>query len=484
VQKVTTSVDGSFQWRFSIPYEQMVTHPGALEVVFAEPSVEHDFYVLAELLPPPPPEQVQTTYTTRQVPARNSHASPGPTATASIKIPLSQGTIRVISDIDDTVKKSGILSGARAVFHNVFVKELGDIIIPGMGEWYTEMWNRGVRFHYVVSFVDLAETGLIFCYQSNGPFELLPVLSEFFTISSLPPGSIKLKSYAGRSLFDGLLSAPADRKRAGVAEILNNFCDSQFILIGDSGEQDLELYATVAAERPEQILAIFIRDVNQYDEGVTGLDDPLGTWRTSMDLKEPVTPGGGRRAAAIRAVRHPKRAVSDLLTPTTPRDKISNPPLPPMPRSRPSSISSAPAVPPDYFSSSLNSGSASSSPRLRSSPLDIQQSQTSAAGYENKICYQEPHADPDATPMPDSISTFSGEDAITPSAGSAPTQGISVGERRRFELQQRVYKARALVPAQISLRIFREPQECIEAWTILEKLHVDARDAATDEAAT
>jgi phosphatidate phosphatase APP1 len=56
-------------------------------------------------------------------------------------------------------------------------------------------------------------------------------------------GSIKLKSYAGRSLLTGLLSTPAARKRAGVVDILDAFLDSKFILIGDSGEQDLELYA-------------------------------------------------------------------------------------------------------------------------------------------------------------------------------------------------------------------------------------------------
>lgn len=80
--------------------------------------------------------------------------------------------------------------------------------------------------------------------QSNGPFELLPVLAQFFGIAGLPPGSLKLKSYAGRSIFSGLVSAPASKKRAGVVEVLNSFEeDSHFILIGDSGEQDLELYA-------------------------------------------------------------------------------------------------------------------------------------------------------------------------------------------------------------------------------------------------
>ena len=62
-------------------------------------------------------------------------------------------------------------------------------------------------------------------------------------IKSYTSGSIKLKSYAGRSLFNDLLSAPAARKRAGVVDILDSFPDSQFFLIGDTGEQDLELYA-------------------------------------------------------------------------------------------------------------------------------------------------------------------------------------------------------------------------------------------------
>jgi len=56
-------------------------------------------------------------------------------------------------------------------------------------------------------------------------------------------GSIKLKSYAGKSFLSGLLSNPAARKRAGVVDVLDSLPYSKFILIGDSGEQDLELYA-------------------------------------------------------------------------------------------------------------------------------------------------------------------------------------------------------------------------------------------------
>ena len=72
-------------------------------------------------------------------------------ATTSERVSLTYCPIRVISDIDDTVKLSGVHCGARVVFQNVFVKDLEENLIPGMGEWYTEMWRRGVRFHYVVS---------------------------------------------------------------------------------------------------------------------------------------------------------------------------------------------------------------------------------------------------------------------------------------------------------------------------------------------
>jgi len=61
--------------------------------------------------------------------------------------------------------------------------------------------------------------------------------------SPLHAGSIKLRSFAGRSLFNGFFSAPMERKRAGVEDIIKAFPDARFFLIGDSGEQDLELYS-------------------------------------------------------------------------------------------------------------------------------------------------------------------------------------------------------------------------------------------------
>lgn len=209
-QDVTTGVDGSFNARLRINWDDLCQHPKALHIAFGEPIQEHDLVIVAELLPPPligpsasnpssphlTPHPSQTSHDTpssssspyfipsyapsSRLPRSQSHShlhshfsshphlhnlltsltsltsslisilTPTSTASSHLRVPITHSPIRVISDIDDTVKMSGVTEGARAVFHNVFVKELKDGVIPGMGEWYSSMWRRGVRFHYVV----------------------------------------------------------------------------------------------------------------------------------------------------------------------------------------------------------------------------------------------------------------------------------------------------------------------------------------------
>lgn len=99
-------------------------------------------------------------------------------------------------------------------------------------------------------------------YVSNGPVELAEVIRDFMHSAGLPVGQIKLKEYSGGSQMVTNMWEPAgQRKRANLVDVLSHFPDSKFILIGDSGEQDLEIYSTLASEFPEQIIAIFIRDV-------------------------------------------------------------------------------------------------------------------------------------------------------------------------------------------------------------------------------
>ena len=151
-QEVTTAADGSFQARFVLDWETITHHPGAFHFAFGDSNLEHELFVTTELMPAPSRPATPTSAGSNVGPyfARPSRFI-RPTITANLAVPLTHTTVRVISDIDDTVKHSGILQGARAAFRNVFVKDLGEAIIPGMADWYVSMWTRGVRFHYVVS---------------------------------------------------------------------------------------------------------------------------------------------------------------------------------------------------------------------------------------------------------------------------------------------------------------------------------------------
>lgn len=424
---VTTAADGSFQVRFRIKWEDMCQHPGALHIAFGSPLEEHELLVVADLLAPPsnasatpasaiPRDQEPDSYFSSPNPLK-----PVVVTSTQIVIPLTHSPIRVISDIDDTIKFSSILGGARSVFRNVFVKELSDTIIPGMGDWYSEMWSKGVRFHYV----------------SNGPFELLPVIREFFQISHLPPGSIKLRSYAGRSIFDGFLTAPASRKRAGVEDILNSFPDSRFFLIGDTGEQDLELYAEIARDRPEQIIGIFLRDA---DDSYSPLEDPTGinaifaipsasTTRSSASTRS-------FSSSSLKQIARGSSSTSTTFGVVEPTDRFTAAPESYAPVESPNSQPGKHRVP------ASSKSSLSYTPR-RSTATSIS-STTGGRSQEERMNFV----------------TYKEHPAYT---------SMSDVEKKRCDLQMRVYKARVVVPDAIPLRVFRDPRECEEAQRTLKR---------------
>ncbi|OOG00403.1 hypothetical protein ASPCADRAFT_202253 [Aspergillus carbonarius ITEM 5010] len=155
--------------------------------------------------------------------------------------------VSLISDIDDTVKHSAIASGAKEMFRNTFVRELNELTVDGVTEWYNKLAEMGVDLHYV----------------SNAPWQLYPLLDRYFKLAGLPPGSFHLKQYSG--MLQGIFEPTAERKRGSLEQILRDFPTRKFILVGDSGEADLEVYTDIVLANPGRILGIFIRDVTTTD---------------------------------------------------------------------------------------------------------------------------------------------------------------------------------------------------------------------------
>ena len=162
--------------------------------------------------------------------------------TEKVSITNPQGA-SLISDIDDTIKHSAVSDGAREIFANTFVRELGDLTINGVQRWYCRLAEMGVQLHYV----------------SNSPWQLYPLLQSYFALAGLPPGSFHLKQYSG--MLQGIFEPAAERKKGSLEKIMRDFPERHFILVGDSGEADLEVYSEVVMANPGRVLGVFIRDV-------------------------------------------------------------------------------------------------------------------------------------------------------------------------------------------------------------------------------
>ncbi|KAI0840342.1 actin patch protein 1 [Hypoxylon sp. FL0890] len=269
--------------------------------------------------------------------------------------------VSLISDIDDTIKRSNIALGAKEIFRNTFIRDLRDLTVEGVREWYTTLHNLGVSIHYC----------------SNSPWQLYPVLATFFKLSGLPPGSLHLKQYSG--MLQGIFEPVAERKKGTLEKIMRDFPERKFLLVGDSGEADLEVYTELAVAYPGRILAIFIRDVTTpeqtgyFDSGIPRTNSNLRLGQRSSGSSTPKgdnsagkPPLPPRAASTPNAVNEPpmgdlidfsedpdpapeqlRRVESDskvVEKPTKPMDLLARKPPPPKP-AKPSSLQGAPAAP-------------------------------------------------------------------------------------------------------------------------------------------
>jgi phosphatidate phosphatase APP1 len=123
-------------------------------------------------------------------------------------------------------------------------------------------------------------------YVSLSPWNYYNLLSQFLEINEIPSGPLLLRDY-GLHTFTSL-GGPSP-KRALIQELLDTYPTLPFVLLGDSGQHDPEIYAEVVRENPRRILAIYIRDVSEGTDAeraaaIALLGDELRELRVDMLL--------------------------------------------------------------------------------------------------------------------------------------------------------------------------------------------------------
>jgi hypothetical protein len=152
--------------------------------------------------------------------------------------------VTVISDIDDTIKVTQVRD-RQAMFRKTFLEPFA--AVPGMADVYRS-WAEKSKAQ--------------FCYVSASPWQLFLPLSEFVQSNGFPSGTFYLKQFRLKDeSFWGLFQNPEKYKPTVIEPLMKRFPHRKFILVGDSGERDPEVYGALARRFPKQVIKIFIRDV-------------------------------------------------------------------------------------------------------------------------------------------------------------------------------------------------------------------------------
>ena len=164
-------------------------------------------------------------------------------ATNSIRIIRPEG-ISVISDIDDTIKISNV-HDKKEMLKNTFLRDFAPV--PGMPALYASWEKQGAVFHYV----------------SGSPWQLYVPLKEFLEKNNFPRGFFRFKKFRLKdsSSLRFVTMDQFEYKTAEIEKIMNAFPARKFILVGDSGEKDPEVYGHIAGKYKDRIIAIYIRKV-------------------------------------------------------------------------------------------------------------------------------------------------------------------------------------------------------------------------------
>ena len=166
-------------------------------------------------------------------------------------IPSESSKFGVISDIDDTLLETGVVSKLKwkVLVNSLFKHAENRMAFAGAATIYSKL-HQGISGE---------EANPIF-YVSNSPWNLYRYLEYFLKHNNFPKGPILLRDF--RTPFDKTKKRKLSHKEHEIKNIIKTYPNKKFVLIGDAGEHDIDIYLDIVKHLPNRIKAIYIRTVN------------------------------------------------------------------------------------------------------------------------------------------------------------------------------------------------------------------------------
>ena len=157
-----------------------------------------------------------------------------------------------ISDIDDTILISHATQVGRKFWLSISKNAYTRRPFPGVSAFYHALTNDGK--HPVF-------------YVSSSDWNLYDMIRDFLNFRNIPPGPLLLKDLHVnlRNIWKSG-GGSHQHKLDKILMLLELYPGMKFILIGDSGQHDPELYSEVIKSHPGRVVAVYIREIKKLSD--------------------------------------------------------------------------------------------------------------------------------------------------------------------------------------------------------------------------
>jgi phosphatidate phosphatase APP1 len=177
-------------------------------------------------------------------------------ACAEVYVPTDRARLVVVSDIDDTVMHTGVANKA-AMLWRLFVQDADSrTVFPGVSHLYRAL-HAGAG----------GDEGNPMLYVSRAPWGIYDILEAFFQRHDIPVGPILFLREWGISLRHPVPRRAVDHKRHLIEAMMALYDRMPFVLIGDSGQHDPEVYRRIVERYGGRVRAVYIRDITARGPG-------------------------------------------------------------------------------------------------------------------------------------------------------------------------------------------------------------------------
>lgn len=201
-------------------------------------------------------------------------------------VPPGPGTA-LVSDVDDTTMVTALPRPLLAAWNSFVLHEHARRPVPGMAGLYRR-WLA-------------ANPGSPTFYLSTGAWNVAPALRRFLERHGYPAGPLLLTDWGPTNT--GWFRSGREHKTRTLRRLLAEFPELSWVLVGDDGQHDPQIYADVVAEHPGRVRVVAIRQLTPAEQVLAH--------GTPVPVREGETPAGqGPDGGAVRVPTEPGGATT------------------------------------------------------------------------------------------------------------------------------------------------------------------------------